>query len=77
MLPFEASRRLTGANLFFAGTGAQLETAGITADAALLGAWRARVARARAHLGWEELDCDSGTPPPVVARVHATGASLA
>ena len=36
MLPFEASRRLTGANLFLAATGAQLETSGITVDAALL-----------------------------------------
>ncbi|HEX8783147.1 MAG TPA: hypothetical protein VF764_07250, partial [Steroidobacteraceae bacterium] len=76
MLPFEASRRLTGANLFFASTGAQLETAGITADAALLDAWRARVARARAHLGWDAADATRGSPA-VVARRHASGASLA
>ena len=69
MLPFEASRRLTGANLFFAACGAQLETLGITPDVSLLGSWRARVERARAHLGWDE--------PGVVARVHASGASLA
>lgn len=68
-MPFDASRRLTGANLFFANTGAQLETAGILPDAELLGEWRARVTRARAHLGWRM--------PGVVARVHARGASLA
>jgi len=68
-LPFDASRRLTGANLFFAGTGAQLETCGIDPEAALLEAWAARVARARAHLGWNT--------PGVVARRHAGGASLA
>ena len=73
MLPFEASRRLTGANLFFAGSGAQLETTGVLPDAALLDAWRARAARARAHLGWDA----SGACPAVVARVHASGASLA
>ena len=77
MLPFEASRRLTGANLFFPGSGALLETTGFRPDAALLAAWRARVARARVHLGWEELDCAPGMPPAVVARVHASGASLA
>jgi cyanophycin synthetase len=69
VLPFSASRRLIGANLFFAGTGAVLETAGIAADEALLGGWRARAQRARAALGW--------TAPAVVARRHADGASLA
>jgi len=77
VLPFEASRRLTGANLFFAGSGAQLETAGLLPDAALLDAWRARAARARRHLGWEELGPASGVCSAVVARVHASGASLA
>jgi UDP-N-acetylmuramyl tripeptide synthase len=77
VLPFEASRRLTGANLFFAGCGAQLETSGILADGALLDAWRARAARARAHLGWDEVDGPSGARPGIVARVHASGASLA
>jgi cyanophycin synthetase len=70
VLPFEASRRLTGANLFLAATGAVLETAGVTPDAALLASWRSRAARARAHLGW-------GGLPGVVARLHARGASLA
>ena len=68
-LPFDASRRLTGANLFFAATGAQLETAGLDADAALLRDWAARAARARAHLGWPT--------PQLVARPHLGGASLA
>ena len=76
MLPFEASRRLMGANLFFAGTGAQLETTGITVDAILLDAWRARVTRARAHLGWDDVDAGQHSAA-VMARRHASGASLA
>jgi len=76
VLPFEASRRLMGANLFFAGTGAQLETTGITVDAILLDAWRARVSRARAHLGWNDVDAGQHSPA-VMARRHASGASLA
>jgi cyanophycin synthetase len=69
-LPFEDSRRLTGANLFFGQPGAVLETAGVEADEALLDGWRSRLDRARAHLGW---------PPglPVSARKHASGVSLA
>jgi hypothetical protein len=46
-----------------------LETQGINADEALLGAWRSRAERARAQLGWRM--------PGVVARPHARGASLA
>ena len=69
MLPFDDSRRLTGSNLFFASTGAVLEVIGVTPDDALLSAWRTRVDRARARLGW--------LTPGVVARVHAHGASLA
>jgi UDP-N-acetylmuramyl tripeptide synthase len=68
VLPFEASRRLTGPNLFFAGCGAQLETRGVAPDAQLAG-WRARVERARAHLGWPVA--------AVSARAHAGGTSLA
>src|SRR5712671_3332289 len=56
-----------GANLFFAGTGATLEFNG-DGDEALLGAWRVRVQRARAHLGWEETG--------IVARRHAGGVLL-
>ena len=67
--PFEDSRRLTGSNLFFAGAGAVLETAGIAVDDALLDEWRARVERMRIALDWP-----TGA---VVARVHAHGASLA
>ena len=77
MLPFEASRRLIGANLFFAGCGAQLETVHIAVDTALLAAWRTHAARARAFLGWD--DDARGAPdiPRIVARPHAGGASLA
>src|ERR1700751_1755242 len=75
VLPFEASRRLTGANLFFARPGAQLETAGITADAPLLEAWRGRVSRALTYLGWDQ--ADAGDSPAVMARKHASGVSLA
>jgi cyanophycin synthetase len=69
-LPFEDSRRLTGANLLFGQPGAVLETAGLEPSEALLDGWRSRLARARAHIGW---------PPglPVTARKHANGASLA
>jgi cyanophycin synthetase len=70
-LPFDSSRRLTGSNLFFASTGAVLETVGIEVDEALLAGWHSRVARARASLRWPE------TPRPIVARRHAKGTSLA
>ncbi len=68
-LPFDASRRLTGANLFFVSPGAVLELAGVDPEAQLLEAWRTRVERVRAALGWRM--------PDVVARPHARGASLA
>ena len=68
-LPFEDSRRLTGGNLFFASTGAVLDTVGPPPDAALLEDWRLRVMRARALLGWRETG--------LVARRHARGVSLA
>jgi cyanophycin synthetase len=68
-LPFEDSRRLTGANLFFDRTGAVLETTGLAVDDALLDGWRRRLERACAHLGWP-VDA-------AVAREHASGASLA
>jgi UDP-N-acetylmuramyl tripeptide synthase len=70
VLPFDDSRRLTGPNLLFDGTGAILETAGLPADAALLEGWRSRIARAVERLGWGE------RAAPVV-RLHASGASLA
>jgi cyanophycin synthetase len=70
-LPFDSSRRLTGSNLFFASTGAVLETVGVEIDATLLAGWRSRVARARAALGWPDI------PRSAVTRRHAAGTSLA
>lgn len=68
--PFEDSRRLTGANLYFNGPGAALETtAGLQFDAVALQRWRDNVARLRVTLGWPE--------GAMVARMHASGASLA
>jgi len=68
--PFDDSRRLTGANLYFDAPGAALETApGLDFDAAAAARWRANVGRARELLGWP-----AGA---VVVREHATGASLA
>ncbi len=46
-----------------------LTVVGVEPDAALLAGWRARVERACARLGWGLC--------PIVARVHADGASLA
>ena len=68
--PFEDSRRLTGANLYFDGAGAALEAApGVAVDAGVLQRWRERIEQARDALGW---------PPGAIAvRTHATGASLA
>ena len=67
---FEESRRLTGSSLYFDGSGAALETAGgFPLDDALLAAWRARIGRVRATLGWPHA--------ATVVRQHATGASLA
>jgi cyanophycin synthetase len=68
-LPFEDSRRLTGANLFFAATGAVLEVVSIAIDDSLLEQWRARIERARARLEWPAAQ--------IVARRHTGGASLA
>jgi cyanophycin synthetase len=66
-----------GGNLFFAGTGAVLETVGVAIDDALLAGWHARVERARRHLGWHRTSPGSPLAPAIVARRHATGASLA
>jgi len=70
-LPFDSSRRLTGSNLFFASTGAVLETVGVEVDEALLTGWHSRVARARASLGWKD------TARALMARRHVQGTSLA
>jgi UDP-N-acetylmuramyl tripeptide synthase len=66
-----------GGNLFFAGTGAVLETVGVEIDDALLSGWHARVERARRHLGWDRITPGSPVAPTIVARRHATGVSLA
>jgi UDP-N-acetylmuramyl tripeptide synthase len=55
--------------LFFAAPGAVLDVEGAALDEALIGAWRARVGHAAAHLGWP--------PPATVARAHRRGTSLA
>lgn len=70
-MPFDSSRRLTGSNLFFASTGAVLETVGVEVDEALLAGWRSRVARARAALRWAD------TERSIVARRHSKATSLA
>lgn len=68
--PFEDSRRLTGGNLYFNGTGAALETArGLAFDETTLAAWKRNIGTARAALGWPE--------EKIVIRRHRTGASLA
>ena len=69
-LCFDESRRLTGGNLYFDGTGTALETArGLALDEALLTAWRTRIETVRNALAWPHAD--------IVVRRHASGASLA
>lgn len=70
-MPFDSSRRLTGSNLFFATTGAVLETVGVEIDTMLLAGWRSRVVRARTALHWPD------STDAIVARRHAQGSSLA
>lgn len=68
--PFDDSRRLTGASLYFAAPGAALETGtGAPVPPVLLDNWKQRVKRARTALGWPD--------GPIVIREHASGASLA
>ena len=68
--PFEDSRRLTGANLYFDDPGAALETApGVAFDADALQRWRGNIVRARTVLRWPD--------GAIVVREHASGASLA
>ncbi|MBS0445088.1 MAG: Mur ligase [Proteobacteria bacterium] len=67
---YDDSRRLTGPNLFFFDCGAVLETRpDVVVDAAFEAAWRARIAQARASLGWP-----GGL---AVVRHHQGGAHLA
>ncbi|MBW8368507.1 MAG: Mur ligase [Arenimonas sp.] len=69
-LPFDDSRRLTGPNLYFAGSGAVLETLGEGADdPAAWAGWRERVQRMGAALGWPV--------HTVMVRPHPGGAALA
>jgi cyanophycin synthetase len=69
-LPFQDSRRLTGANLYFASTGAVLETAAdLHLDDTLIDAWREHVQTAIKALGWPV--------QAAVAHRHASGAALA
>ncbi|MBC7989171.1 MAG: Mur ligase [Luteimonas sp.] len=68
--PFEDSRRLTGCNVYFPGTGAALETAaGLPFQGEALARWRDRIDVARKALGWPD--------DKVVVREHRSGASLA
>ena len=68
--PFEDSRRLTGANLYFGDPGAALETApGLFFDPSALERWRANILRARIALDWPD--------GAIAVREHASGASLA
>jgi UDP-N-acetylmuramyl tripeptide synthase len=54
-LPFEDSRRLTGSNVFFVETGVVLDVIEAPQGDAWLAAWRERVERAAAELGWPGL----------------------
>ena len=72
--PFEDSRRLTGANLYFDGPGAALEAPlkparGIAFDAQTLQRWRDNIGRLRGALGWPD--------GAVFVRQHLSGVSLA
>ncbi|KRD34023.1 hypothetical protein ASE35_09735 [Lysobacter sp. Root916] len=68
--PFEDSRRLTGANLYFDRPGVVLETRGGPPDAKTIARWRYNIANARDLLMRSQED-------EVVVREHASGASLA
>ncbi len=68
--PFQDSRRLTGCNFYFGGTGAALEVApNVTFDDAMLEAWRVNITTARTALSWAQGE--------IVIRRHRSGASLA
>ena len=68
-MSFEDSRRLTGSNVYFADSGAVLETRGIDVDVNVIERWKQRVALARDWLGWPDA--------AIHHRVHASGATLA
>ena len=69
-LPFDDSRRLTGANLFFPATGAVLEVIGREHRRGAAG----RLARARAA---RSARTSAGHGQAIAARPHASGTSLA
>jgi hypothetical protein len=71
-LPFDGSRRLTGSNLFFASTGAVLETLGVEVDADVAG----RVAQSRRTCA-RVIALAHDDAASIVARRHSVGASLA
>src|SRR3546814_4704202 len=67
--PYEDSRRLTGCNFYFSGTGAVLEAApGLSFDDATLARWRDNIDLAREALGWPDGEA--------VMRRHRSGVSL-
>ncbi|WP_347261344.1 Mur ligase family protein [Rudaea sp.] len=69
-IPFEDSRRLTGANLYFPAPGAVLETAsGTVVDDAAVERWRGGIERMRRELGWPSA--------PIDARLREGSGSLA
>ncbi|MHB8911666.1 MAG: Mur ligase family protein [Lysobacter sp.] len=69
-LPFDESRRLTGSNLYFDGSGTALETLGASRlNEAVLAGWCDRVGILCDALGWPAA--------AIVVRRHASGASLA
>jgi len=68
--PFQDSRRLTGCNVYFAGTGAALESAeGLAFDTIAPTRWRGLVQQMRRALGWPD--------DALHQRVHASGVTLA
>ena len=67
--PFDDSRRLTGSNVYFAESGAVLETVGIHVDDHFIARWRSRIVAAREWLAWPD--------GPIHKRIHASGATLA
>ena len=68
--PYEDSRRLTGCNVHFPGTGVALESSpGLAFDDATLARWADNIALARKALGWPDGE--------KVARRHRSGVSLA
>jgi UDP-N-acetylmuramyl tripeptide synthase len=66
---FSDSRRLLGANPYFASVGAGLEAVGVAVSQSVLDSWRARIDKARAALDWPDA--------AIYAKAHAHGATFA